>query len=116
MDITKFVFAGDSAGGHLTMSVTNLCLLRGITPPDGLLVLYPVLTLNLETFFPSSLMMADDEILSTGFISFCSACFLRKGGNPETDPLLSPLVAPDFMLRLLPKTRFVVCEIDGLRD
>ena len=116
VDIQKIVLAGDSAGGHLTMSVTNLCLLRGIRPPDGLLVLYPVLTLSLTTFFPSSLMMADDEILSSGFISFCSACITRKGGNPDADPILSPLVSPDAMLRLLPPTQFVVCEIDGLRD
>mmetsp|Transcript_37179 Transcript_37179/g.48920 ORF Transcript_37179/g.48920 Transcript_37179/m.48920 type:complete len:180 (+) Transcript_37179:1853-2392(+) len=116
MDIDKIVFAGDSAGGHLTMSVTVLCLLRGIKPPCGLVPLYPVLTLNLNTFFPSSLMFCDDELLSSGFISFCMACIARKGGNPDRDPIMSPMIAPNAILKLLPPTQFVVCEIDGLRD
>ena len=47
------------------MSVTILCLLRGIRPPCGLLALYPVCTLSLDAFFfPSTLMFVDDEILS----------------------------------------------------
>lgn len=116
MDIDRFVFAGDSAGGHMTMSVTILCLLRGIKPPCGLVPIYPVLILNLDHFLPSSLMFSDDEILSTGFISFCMACVLRKGGNPKKDPIMSPMIAPDALLRLLPPTQFIVCEIDGLRD
>ena len=82
MHIEKFVFAGDSAGGHLVMSVTILCLLRGIKPPCGLLLLYPVLTLDLDKFFPSNLMFTDDGILSSGLISLVVACFIRKGGNP----------------------------------
>ena len=104
MDIDKFVFAGDSAGGHLAISVTILCLLRGIKPPGGLVPIYPVLTINLRHFFPSSLMFADDEILSTGFLTFCNACITRKGGDPESDPIMSPLVAPECLLKLLPPT------------
>jgi len=60
--------------------------------------------------------MSDDEILSPGFLSFCYACFTRKGGDPAINPILSPLVAPDFMIKLLPQTQILVCEIDGLRD
>lgn len=116
LEIDKIVLAGDSAGGHLTMSVTLMCLLRGIRPPDGIMCLYPVLTVNLQTFYPSSLMMSDDEIISTGFISFCVACLLRKGGNPNKNPILSPLIAPDFLIKQLPPTHILVCEIDGLRD
>ena len=116
MDIEKFVFAGDSAGGHLTMSVTNLCLLRGFRPPDGLIPIYPVLSMDLATFFPSTLMMADDELISTGFVTFACACVIRKGGDPATNPLMSPYVSPDALIKLLPPTQFYVCEIDGLRD
>ena len=116
IEIESVILAGDSAGGHLTMSVTNMCLVRGFRPPDGLLVLYPVLTLNMQMFFPSTLMTADDEILSAGFISFCQACINRKGGNPEANPIMSPVVAPPAMLKMLPPTQFVVCEVDGLRD
>lgn len=116
MDIEKIVLAGDSAGGHLTQSVTLLAMLRGFRLPDGLLTLYPVLSLNMNSFFPSNLMMSDDEVISTGFLIFCSSCVLRKGGNGDVNPVMSPIIAPDCMLRRIPPTHFLVCEIDGLRD
>ena len=102
MDLKTIVFAGDSAGGHLTHSVTMLAMLRGFRLPDGLMTLYPVLSLKITEFFPSNLMMIDDEIISTGFLTFCAACVVRKGGNPDVNPLASPIHAPDFMLRQMP--------------
>ena len=102
MDIDKVILTGDSAGGHLCLSVTLLCLLRGFRVPDGIVLLYPSLTMDIDRFYPSSLMMSDDEILSTSFVAFCSACVIRKGGNPKANPLISPVVAPDCLLRLLP--------------
>ena len=116
MDIDKFVFVGDSAGGHMTYSVTMLAMLRGFRLPDGILSIYPVFSLDMQTFYPSTLMTADDEIISSGFMSFCSACTMRKGGNPAVSLLASPIMAPDAVLRIMPKTHFIVCEIDGLRD
>ena len=116
MDIKEFIFSGDSAGGHLCMSVTFLCLLRGIAPPCGLVPIYPVLNLHIDSFLPSNLMFADDELLSTSLIMFVFSAFLRKGGNADRDPILSPGLAPDALMKLLPPTQFVVSEIDGLRD
>ena len=102
MDIKRIVFAGDSAGGHLTQSVTLLAMLRGFRLPDAIVTLYPVLSMSVYQFYPSSLMMADDEMISTGFVTFCSACVVRKGGNAEVNPIMSPIIAPDFMLRRIP--------------
>ena len=42
LDIDKWVFAGDSAGGHLTFSVSLLAMLRGFRVPDGIFAHYPV--------------------------------------------------------------------------
>ena len=98
------------------MAVTNMCLLRGFRVPDGIVPIYPALTLEITRFFPSTLMTADDEVISSGFLAFCMACISRKGGDPTKNPLMSPMTAPDCMIRCLPPTQFVVCEIDGLRD
>ena len=46
MDIKRIVFAGDSAGGHLTQSVTLLAMLRGFRLPDAIVSLYPVLSMS----------------------------------------------------------------------
>ena len=102
MDIDKIVFCGDSAGGHLTLSITMLSILRGFRQPDALVSIYPVLTLDMKHFFPSTMMMSDDELISFGFVSFCSACVVRRGGNPEQNPIMSPILANDALLQALP--------------
>lgn len=53
MDINHFILAGDSAGGHLAASVSLLATIRGFRRPDGILMIYPVLTMDIYRFFPS---------------------------------------------------------------
>ena len=103
MDIKRFVFTGDSAGGHLTHSVSFLAMLRNFRLPDGIFSFYPVFTSDVTTFFPSVMMSTDDEVLSTGFLVLVSACANRYGCDIKASPILSPLIAPDAMLRLMPK-------------
>lgn len=64
LDIKKFILAGDSAGGHLALSVTLLAMLRGFRLPDGIFVHYPVLTIDPLMFFPSHLIAVDEELLN----------------------------------------------------
>ena len=116
LDIDKFVCAGDSAGGHLTVSVSFVAMLRGFRIPDGLFCHYPVFQMSQGCFTPSLLLSLDEELLNQGFLTFASACFLRKGGNPDKSCLVSPLNAPDAMLKRLPPCRFMVAEVDCLRD
>ena len=116
MDIEKIVFSGDSAGGHLTYSVTLLAMLRNFRLPDGIFSIYPCFTLDITSFFPSTMLATDDELISSGFMKLCSACLSRNGCNTTASPLLSPLLAPDAMIKLMPKSHYCVNEIDALRD
>lgn len=116
MEIDNFFVAGDSAGGHLAMTVTYLAMLRGFRVPDGMFCHYPAFQMNHLRFYPSLLLSLDEELLNQGFIQFALACFLRNGGNTVSCPLVSPLCAPDAMLKRLPPARFMVAECDALRD
>lgn len=68
LDIQKFILAGDSAGGHLAVSVTLLAMLRGFRGPDGLFCHYPVFMIDPLKFYPSVLLCLDEELLNQGFL------------------------------------------------
>lgn len=116
MPIEHFVLAGDSAGGHLCVTVAMLAALRGFRKPDAILCHYPVFCVDERRFFPSVLMSVDEELLSSAFLQFALTCFTRKGGKTDSNPLLSPIYAPDALLKLLPPVKLMPCEVDPLRD
>jgi len=88
----------------------------GVRPPHGLLLAYPALNLNMESASPSYLLSLEDMVLSHSMLQLCLTHYLRPGCDPKTDPLLSPLVASDATLRLLPPVRLIVGAKDPLKD
>ena len=46
MEIKSIILAGDSAGGHLAVAVSFLAAVRGFRRPDGLLMHYPVFSID----------------------------------------------------------------------
>lgn len=115
IDPKQVILAGDSAGGHLCAAVTVLAILRGVRLPTGLILHYPALMLDLNSFFPSTLYALDDPILMTSFLKFCLASFV-KNGDPSKNPIMSPLFTPDNIVQRFPPTRIMCCEADPLRD
>jgi acetyl esterase/lipase len=115
MKLEQIILAGDSAGGHLAVSVTMLATLRGFRKPDGLIIHYPVFSVN-PKFYPSSLLSLDEELLNHTFLKFVLASLTRNGGNPDESPLLSPMTACDGLLKRLPKMTIFAAECDVLRD
>ena len=102
MDIKHFILVGDSAGGHLAASVSLLAAMRGFRKPDGILMHYPVFTMDINRFFPSQLLSIDDTILNLEFSKTFLTSFMRSGGNPKHSPILSPLLASPKLLNFLP--------------
>ena len=116
MDLEHVILVGDSAGGHLAMTVSMLAALRGFRIPDAILAHYPVFCIDDTRFFPSILMSVDDELLSSSFMEFALTCFTRKGGKTDSNPILSPVHAQSTLLKLLPQVKIMASEIDPLRD
>jgi acetyl esterase/lipase len=52
MKLEHIILAGDSAGGHLAVAVALLAVIRGFRKPDGILVHYPVFSVD-PRFYPS---------------------------------------------------------------
>lgn len=116
LDIGKWIFAGDSAGGHLTFSVTMLAQLRGARLPHGVFSHYPVYVTSNMYFNPSMVLTLDEELVNLGFMCYGRGAFTIKGGDNEKNILLSPLLAPDEMLKRFPPSKIMVVENDPLRD
>lgn len=76
---------------------------------------YPALMLDLNSFYPSTLIALDDPILMQSFLKFCVTSFV-KNGDPKINPVMSPCFAPDAILAKFPPTRIMACEADPLRD
>jgi acetyl esterase len=107
-DAERLVVAGDSAGGNLAAALALRLRDRG-TPLAGQLLLYPALDLT----------MSGDGVrgyrgvgLTTKDCQACADAYLA-GGDP-TDPLASPLLAPD--LTGLAPALVVTVEHDPLHD
>ena len=116
LDVDKWLLAGDSAGGHTSFSVSFLAMLRGFRVPDGLFTFYPSLVTSFFAFMPSVLLVVDEKITTHGFFLLASLSFSRNGGNPEKNCIMSPLIAPDSMIKLLPPCKFILAQNDTLRD
>lgn len=56
----QIVLVGDSAGGNLVAALTNLCIKMGVRVPDGILLAYPALNIDIKRFSPSFLISLDD--------------------------------------------------------
>lgn len=109
---------GDSAGGNLAAALTVKAIKSSCTPPSGLVLAYPALSLVPWKFSPSFLLSLDDQILPHMFLKLCIKAYLNEGlhCSPEKDPLLSPGLASDEILREFPPTRILVGTKDPLHD
>lgn len=93
-EVEKVVIVGDSAGGNLAAALTNLLIEWNLPKPDGLVLVYPALNLNINDYTPSLLHALNDMILPHTFLKICLRAYLKNSNfSPETDPFVSPITA-----------------------
>lgn len=113
---TKIILAGDSAGGNLALGVTLLAIKNNVRVPDGLMLAYPALKMEVKTYSPSLVLALNDQILPYSVLKMIPGVYIPPEGKPEKDPLLSPLKATDDLLKQLPPVRLMVGERDPFHD
>ncbi|EKX51250.1 hypothetical protein GUITHDRAFT_134743 [Guillardia theta CCMP2712] len=138
------ICVGDSAGGNLAATVAIRALQLGIKPPAGVVMLYPALYLHL-TPSPSRILAMMDPLLPLGNLQLCMDAYanrfasiygkfsamlhldpssrLSEADDPKEDAkirkwlaILSPLIAPDEILRDFPSCAVMASELDPLLD
>lgn len=113
---SSIILAGDSIGGNLAVGV---CL-RSIAnddrrQPDGLMLAYPILNLQL-TPTPSRTVFMMDAIVPMNVLLQCRSVYLPPQCDANTDPCLSPVMASDELLKALPPTSIMVGGFDPFVD
>ena len=116
--IKEIVLAGDSAGGNLIASITQLSILKKYKRPLGLVMSYPATYVSNKKFVPSLLLSLDDILLPSRFLQFALSAY-----KPEADVisslaqgLMSPLETDAGILKEFPTTLIQVSQNDPLRD
>lgn len=112
----KIIIAGDSAGGNLALGVVLRSIQTFQRIPDGLLLTYPALSLDIESYTPSLSYSLEDPLLHHSLFQLINSVYLHSSETPNSDPLISPLFAETADLEQFPATRFLVCALDPLLD
>ena len=112
----KIIIAGDSAGGDLALGVVLRSIQTFQRIPDGLLLSYPVVSLDTESFTPSLSYSLEDPVIHYSLPQFINSVYLHSSETPSSDPLISPLLAETGDLEQFPPTRLIVCALDPLLD
>lgn len=119
VDISEMVVTGDSAGGNLSCGVVNRAIETGIPGliPDGVLLTYPALCLDVVRYSPSLELALEDLIVHHTFLRLCLESYIQSAAlNPATDYFISPLHTPTANLLRFPALRIMVGNCDPLGD
>ena len=112
----KIIIAGDSAGGNLAMGVTLRCIKSFGKIPDGLLLAYPAVLLDVKRYTPSLAFAIEDSNLHYWRLKMLHESYLSPGDDPTTNPFLSPLLTERCDLEQYPPVRMLVCGNDPHLD
>lgn len=112
----RILLVGDSAGGNLLLGVTNLALIKGIKPPDGIHPIYPPVACAHSSFTPSTCFQIDEDFVSSSFLHLCLNFYLDENADPEVDCFISPIMTPKIILERYPPIWISVAGLDPFRD
>lgn len=112
----QIVFTGDSAGGNLVTSLCQWLIMNNMATPNALMLCYPALNMNINTFTPSFLYSFNDYLLNFGMLLLVQQCLLDENDDAKKNFMLSPVYTPDEILDKFPKTYIMICQKDPLHD
>lgn len=110
------MFVGDSAGGNLAAALINLLITYKLRVPDGLVLVYPVLNLDLHQYTPSLINALNDFILPHTLLKLCEKAYLSNSTEIAKDPNVSPIFTPENILIRYPPVRIFVGSKDPFHD
>ena len=115
--INKIIVTGDSAGGNMALCLCYKLIIEKARLPDGLMLSYPAVNLDRNTFNRSVLKSLDDNVLPHSFLKLCLESYIRdKRLDPTKEIMLSPILAKKKIMKKLPRVRIITGDNDPLYD
>ena len=111
----KIILVGDSAGGALACGVIIKAIESGFRLPDGLMLVYPVVNMDMSYVSSSMFQCLNDPILGLREFLNMNACYI--GDRVDTrNQFVSPLFCQDSVIGKFPKTKLMVTLNDPLKS
>ena len=117
----KIILSGDSSGGNFALCLNFLLLTinlyegKKIHTPDFLFPLYPCSNASKRNMSLSLASSIEDSKITIKGLKYINESY--RGYYPnELDPFINPRDAPEILIKLMPKTRFMTASHDPLRD
>jgi len=112
----KVILVGDSAGANLCLALTLRLVRAGLKAPHACVLIYPALYVSESCSSPSLFGSLDDSLLPTSLLKLAIKAYIPEDARSTEDPFISPLVASEELLKLLPPVRIIVGDKDPLYD
>jgi acetyl esterase/lipase len=96
VQIGKVFLGGDSAGGHLALTLTHHLITAGLRLPDALVMNYPVVDVNPRRVGKTWIHQFEDPIMKYTFMIHAVEAYIGDQAtqeDAETNALLSPIRA-----------------------
>jgi acetyl esterase/lipase len=113
--LEKIILFADSAGGNLATSLCYWLIENNEPVPDLLVLCYPALDLHVK-WRSAWVYTFVDVLLNYGGMHVSNIAYLPKNCDRINDYYISPVNAPEWILKKMPKTRLMVGTKDCLRD
>ena len=110
IDAARIAIGGDSAGGNLAAVVS----MHADVKPVFQLLVYPAT--DMRMLDPSHLENAVGYVLTAESLAWFLGHYLQGDESKKSDPLYSPILSSDELLKKSPPTLVIVAEFDPLRD
>lgn len=115
----KIILAGDSAGGNFIIGVCIKAISCGFRLPDGLLLVYPAVNLDLEKISMGGFYSLEDPILNFHSFFLIIKAYLKDESQLK-DYFVSPNNCKDSIISNFPQTKMMITlkdplSSDGLR-
>ena len=116
VQVEDLVLLGDSAGGALTTQLVYWLIENKFKVPNLIVSCYGAFSLKKDEHTGSIIRNMKDHLLSFASMKACHDHYLPKGADFNNDYYISAIMAPDDLIKKLPKFRLYTCLGDPLAD